>query len=322
MTEYDLAGNPLPDRESTEDAEPSINLDLSGNPIPPEISQPPSRPISRTASYSLEHEDPGPAMITDLAGNVIESPIISPGMPGSPTPPSADYSSFAPTVPQDISSHATVQPSAQPTPPTYVPKAARPADYSVPSATSYTPAPLKTPEFAANTSGGEGVMPLEVQNLKWNWGAFYFPMFWSFSHNLSQFAFGLLGVAVAEGAIVYFLRFSALSWALLCVLNLAVLGVQIYLGTAGNQLAWEYRRFQLGLDQFFDVQTIWKNWAIGMLALSLCLTIGGAFVLHALHIAQIHRTSPSHRDVSHQKIFQLLFNSAIKFDSFKTNMLY
>ena len=100
------------------------------------------------------------------------------------------------------------------------------------------PARLETCPYCgrtiANTSGQNDIVPAEIAG--WNWGAFMFPVLWSISH---ETWFGLLALVPGLDIVVRFV-----------------------LAARGNELAWQHRRFQ-SLDQFTDIQRIWRNWSIG-----------------------------------------------------------
>jgi hypothetical protein len=89
-----------------------------------------------------------------------------------------------------------------------------------------------------NNSGQNGLVPAEVAD-GWNWGAFAFPVLWSMSHEVW---FGLFALIPGLDIIVRFV-----------------------LASRGNQLAWQRRRFQ-SVEQYQDVQRIWRNAGIGFVA--------------------------------------------------------
>jgi hypothetical protein len=104
-----------------------------------------------------------------------------------------------------------------------------------------------------NTSGTNSSVPLEIANLKWNWGAFLLPLLWAFSN----------GQALLGGA---FLLLFALGFVpyVNAVTGFVALGLSIYLASSGHQMAWKARRFEGGVGQFFDVQNAWLKWGVGL----------------------------------------------------------
>lgn len=87
-------------------------------------------------------------------------------------------------------------------------------------------------------------VPAEIQ--KWNWGAFFLNWIWGIAHNV---------------------------WiALLCFIPVVNLGVAIYLGLKGNELAWKAKAWE-SVEQFLHKQRQWSKWGIIIFCASIVLSI-------------------------------------------------
>ncbi len=121
--------------------------------------------------------------------------------------------------------------------------------------------PPSEPGPFVNNSGTNGPIPPEIAKLKWNWGAFVVTPFWLGYHGMRFFGCLLFLVV---GCIRLASKVSE-SYALFGFLTLAV---NIYCGLVGHKLAWRRRRYE-SLEQYIEVESIWRNWAIGFLVLAL-----------------------------------------------------
>jgi hypothetical protein len=99
-------------------------------------------------------------------------------------------------------------------------------------------------------SGNDPNLLPQVQG--WNWGAFFLNWIWAFAHGLP--AWGVIVLVVS----------------LIPIVNIASLGLTIYLGIRGSELAWRNRPFQ-SLQQFRETERIWAWWGVGVFILSLML---------------------------------------------------
>jgi hypothetical protein len=173
---------------------------------------------------------------TDLSGN----PLPDQAPPNQP---------YAPNVPQ--------QPYGQPpygAPPPYGAGQAPP-----PYGQAVWPPPAAGqpyPGMQQNTSGTRTVTPPEIAMLRWNWGAFLLPVFWAFANRATPFNWILL----ATIPLAFFISF---------VTAPVDLGIRIYLGIKGHQIAWLNRRFEGGVPEFFEVQRAWLKWGVGFFIASL-----------------------------------------------------
>jgi hypothetical protein len=71
--------------------------------------------------------------------------------------------------------------------------------------------------------------------------------------------------------------------------GLVALGLSIYLGVKGNELAWRQRPFQ-GLEHFRATERVWRTWGIVLFVVSIALLIVGVAVL-----ALARTAAPMHR---------------------------
>jgi len=139
------------------------------------------------------------------------------------------------------------------------------------------PPPIVSAGYGAhaytNNSGEQGHLPPEIERLRWHWGAFFFPTFWSRRHGLRALAF----IIVIAFFLLRVLRStfstsSAVAFVTLYVLYaVAHLGIQIYFGMNGHKIGWRNRHFPGGVDEYFKVQNRWMWWGFGINALGLIL---------------------------------------------------
>ena len=117
------------------------------------------------------------------------------------------------------------------------------------------------------------MIPPEIAQLRWNWGAFFLNIFWAFANKAQPYGWILLGAIL-------------LCWVPVvgALLGLVATGVHIYLGINGHRLAWQNRRFEGGVPEFMQVQHIWFKWAMGYLVvcvLMLPITLAILFPIFA-----------------------------------------
>ena len=188
---------------------------------------------------------------TDLAGNPLPPAYNAPppgGYGGAAPPQGGPYGAPQPggyQQPQPGGYGAPQQPGAWP-----------------PSPGGYGGAPQQ------NTSGTNTGVPPEIGMLKWNWGAWFLGLFWTFFNGQP-----LLGGAII---LLYALGFVPI---VNYVTSFVMFGLHIYLGINGHQLSWKARRYDGGLPQFFDVQRAWMKWGIGLTLVSIPLTMILAAIL-------------------------------------------
>jgi hypothetical protein len=88
--------------------------------------------------------------------------------------------------------------------------------------------------------------PTEADLKGWNWGAFCLNWIWGLNHK-------------------YYLG-------LLCFIPCVGLFMAIYMGIKGNEIAWQSGRFS-SVEDMKACQAVWMKWGIGILILSIALSI-------------------------------------------------
>ncbi len=140
---------------------------------------------------------------------------------------------------------------------------------------SQTPATSAPTGVASSTVGVNGPFPAELAG--WNWGAFLLNWIWGIGHSVwIALLVLLLGFIPFIGSI-------------------GALGLAIYLGIKGNELAWQNRKFE-SVEQFKAVEKAWTKWAVILLILGIVLGILGFiafFVLIAASGASTTTTTTS-----------------------------
>ena len=116
------------------------------------------------------------------------------------------------------------------------------------------------PHGHALPSGNDPALLEQVTG--WNWGAFFLNWIWAFAHRLPGWAIVILVV----GFIPY--------------VGIVNLGLAIYLGVKGSELAWERRPFR-DLEDFQACQRVWRNWGIGVFVAGIVITVVAAVFLFA-----------------------------------------
>ncbi len=107
-----------------------------------------------------------------------------------------------------------------------------------PTSNSYMP--VGGPAYFENTSGQGGPVPLEIANMKWNWGAFGMNWIWLFAHRMIGWGFALL---------------------FLHLIPLFALIASIFIASNGNKYAWENRRYE-SIEHFKKVEGVWAIWGV------------------------------------------------------------
>jgi len=121
----------------------------------------------------------------------------------------------------------------------------------------YGPAPGMG--WAPLPSGNDPALLPYVQG--WNWGAFVISWIWAFSHQLPGWGVGMLLLNLASWIPVIGFPFSLIG-----------LGLAIYLGIKGNELAWRQRPFQ-GLEHFRATERVWRTWGIVLFVMGIVASI-------------------------------------------------
>ena len=90
---------------------------------------------------------------------------------------------------------------------------------------------------------------------KWNWGAFLLSWIWALGHG--QVLVGILILVVGILPVIG---------------TLVDIGLVIYLGIKGNELAWNSGRFA-SIEQLKETERVWTKWAVILLIIGLVLFV-------------------------------------------------
>lgn len=239
-------------------------------------NDPSAAPPAAPARPSWEAARPAPAPSPTYA----QAPTYEP--PGTYEPPAAAaYQAPAYQPPTDLEGDVKYDLAGNPIPgsgPTASAMASpMPSGYPAGQAAGTWPPPVGGPGYGAqayrNNSGEQSHLPPELERLRWHWGAFFLPTFWSRRHGLRALAF----IIVIAFFLLRVLRstFSASSAvvfvALYVLYAVAHLGVQVYFGMNGHKIAWRNRHFPGGVDEYFKVQNRWMWWGFGISAFGIVL---------------------------------------------------
>ncbi len=242
MPRFDLAGNPLPEMPS------------AGAAPPPPAS--PTRPMVPHADIPPRRDPLGRTLHTAHA-----PPAQSPPVPA--VPHFTSQSSGADTVRYDLAGNVISSAPA----PTYSPAPALGAfPLAGAGAPTWPPAPagMGQPSFH-NNSGEQGDLPPEIARLRWNWGAFFFPILWCRKHGMTTLAGILAGSLFAlrwARRLTLFVN-PALYGFLLLVYGLTYFGIAVYFGFTGHKCGWRNRRFD-HVDDYLSCQRKWMWWGFGI----------------------------------------------------------
>ena len=117
-----------------------------------------------------------------------------------------------------------------------------------------------------NNSGEQSHLPPEIERLRWHWGAFFFPIFWTRKHGLTTIASVLAGGLLFLRVLRYI--FAALNPSLVLIIwgiyGVAYFSLQVYGGLNGHKIGWRNRHFPGGLEEYFKVQSAWMWWGFGI----------------------------------------------------------
>lgn len=90
---------------------------------------------------------------------------------------------------------------------------------------------------------------------KWNWGAFLLSWIWAFGHGLAMW--GVIGL------IACFVP---------AIGSMVALGIAIYLGIKGNELAWQTGKY-LSIEELKEKEKKWTKWAVIIFIISIVLAV-------------------------------------------------
>ena len=131
--------------------------------------------------------------------------------------------------------------------------------------------PSLTPPVTVPTVPAVGELPYELRG--WNWGAFVLSWIWGIANK------SYISLLVIPLSFIPFLG----------------LGMSVYLGVKGNELAWKNRQFS-SLDQFRQIQKTWSYWGIALFASTCLLIVPG--ILATLVISQLGSATVKAHDSS------------------------
>jgi hypothetical protein len=222
-----------------------------------------------------------PAARYDLAGNPLPPEPMA--APQQYAPPQSPYGAPPPQQPYGYAGDPAYG-GAQ------APYGAPQAPYGAPQG-AWPPPPGQTGSAlfdmqAANTSGQQGDVPAEIEQLHWNWGAYFLPILWCRWHGMTGFA----GLLSATAFCVRLLRYmpGAMHPVFYATYSLFWLSVSIYMGLNGHKMAWRNRRYFGGVAEHLQVQ---RAWLVGGALAGPILSITAIVFFVSLLIAS--RPSPS-----------------------------
>jgi len=259
MSAYDLGETNVSPSDPSADSSPAAPVRPSW-----ETAAPPVRP----AASSRPRPVPGPAAAPSSAANALPY-YAAPPSPVIPPVPAVTPIYEAETVRYDLAGNPIA--SAAPAQAAYTPAAAyappAPFGYSAGTAASWPPA-VSGHGYGSfrNNSGEQDHIPPEIERLRWNWGAFFFPILWTKNHGLTTMAAMLGGGLLVLRLIRYLLQsISPLAFLGICaVYGVTYFAVQIYFGLNGHRIGWRNRHFSGGLDEYHKVQNAWMWWGLGI----------------------------------------------------------
>ena len=119
--------------------------------------------------------------------------------------------------------------------------------------------------LSQNHSGEQGDVPPEIARLRWNWGAFFFPILWCKKHGMTTFA-ALLGgslLVLRWARRISFFLSPAIYFLLVVAYGITYLGIAVYFGLTGHKQGWRNRRFD-DVQDYLSCQTKWMWWGFGV----------------------------------------------------------
>ena len=205
----------------------------------------------------------------------VRPPRQIPATPPAFVPPLPIYSppppAYAPPLDQSATEYdlaGNALPQSGQTPPI---TQAYPSGQAAPGSGVWPPAPALRPGAPGGYQTiGDGTD--RVERLKWNWGAFFIPFWWSVFNGQKSIAWLIFGLNGAS-------RF--VPWPYSLAIIVAQLGIQVYLGLMGHRLAWASERFAGDYDHFIRTQRAWMIWGLvlgGFVILCLGAAISLGFV--------------------------------------------
>lgn len=271
----------------------------------PQSARPSWETAPRPAAAPRQSPAPRPAE-NPFASPAAETPspyyAASKAAPAAYTPPApAAYAAPSYEVETDVQYDLAGNPIPSSGPPTGSPMLAAPFGYSAGNAAPATwPPPAGGPQYGGqqpgghqygaqayrNNSGEQSHLPPELEKLHWNWGAYFFPVFWTKKHGLTTVAAMMTGCLVLLRVLRYIASsISPTAFLLICVVyGLAYFGLQVFCGFNGHKIGWRNRHFPGGVEEYFKVQNAWMWWGLGLNVLLGPLLAFGAFAAIAASV--------------------------------------
>ncbi|MCW3062233.1 MAG: hypothetical protein JWQ02_4054 [Capsulimonas sp.] len=253
MSRYELSGRPAPD--SGDGAAP---VDLLTN-----LDELDAAPRLASSTPILAPSDPAPESEPSELDTIPDAPA-APIRYRIPLPPKR-----AQTTAGSLGASWVEQPKTEAVPPPATePVSQMLTDGVTPRAPRMYPldTPPKRAAERGDLFGGDDLglgagMPPEVAALRWNWGAFVLPPLWCASNGVPS-----LGVAYALAGVFFllspFLFGPAFGAPVFFGSALTMLGIGMYLGASGNEIAWRNRKTGGDTQRFLQIQQGWMLSAV------------------------------------------------------------
>lgn len=228
---------------------------------PPALALP-VRPSWETAPRPAAPRPAPPSAATRPPEPPASAPAASPyyAAPAAAPAPAAFVPSLDPNVRYDLAGNAIPGSGPDVQPPlgsvVYSPG---------PAAGSWPPPP--TSSAYGRTIGDDTD---RVAKLRWNWGAFLIPFWWSLFNGQRGIASAVVLINVASRWIP-----APYDWGM----TAASLGIMVYLGLMGHKLAWSSDRFGGDYDNFIRTQRAWMIWGLSITGVLVIVFIGVAVTL-------------------------------------------
>jgi hypothetical protein len=248
-----IADVPSSNSDSSNAARPSWETPLSRPAAParrpePRVSAPPS-PFDAPPAASIAT---APVQAPTYQVPIYQVPIYQ-----VPLETDVRYDLAGNPIPGSGSSPATASASLAPP---------APFGYSAgPAAGTWPPAPVSPYGYGVGENGTD-----KIARLKWNWGAFLIPFWWSVFNGQRGIASVVVLLNIASRWVP-----APYDWGIL----VGSLGVMIYLGAMGHRLAWSSDRFGGDYASFISIQRAWMIWGFVITGLISGMIVAAAVLL-------------------------------------------
>lgn len=152
-----------------------------------------------------------------------------------------------------------------------------------PPSGSWPPAPASPYSQGVGQPYGENGTD-RVARLRWNWGAFLIPFWWSIFNGQKSIAWTIFLINGLNRVVP-----APYDWGLV----IASLGLQFYLGFMGNRLAWSSERFGGDYENFIRTQRAWMIWGFCLAGLLFGFFLVAAIALPGF-LAALSGPAPVH----------------------------